>query len=346
MISVICTVLNEEDTIEEFLKSIIEQRILPDEFIIVDGGSTDKTLEILKKYESKYPFIKVFRLDGANIADGRNFAIKNAKGIIIVTVDAGCKYGNNFIKEIVKPLLKFLLENYKKFGLKKSDIIKYIHNKGFSLDEILAEDCAEFVQGTYYPYSTNTFSYFAGFMLVKPIEKQCKVPSRTSARATAYFKYVWEAVGGYPNNYITGEDTKFHLNIIKHRFKWVCKNVEVYWKMPTNLIEFYKKFKKYAIGDILQRNIIVYRRLLIFFISFWTYILLVIYVIIFKKDLLLFLLLVIPVIIYLILLGIVYTIKLRNPLALFYLPLLEIVRRIAYQVGFLEGILRIILLKK
>ncbi|RLG16029.1 glycosyltransferase, partial [Nanoarchaeota archaeon] len=42
-VSLICTVLNEEDTIEDLLKSIIKQTRRPDEFVIVDGGSKDKT---------------------------------------------------------------------------------------------------------------------------------------------------------------------------------------------------------------------------------------------------------------------------------------------------------------
>ena len=52
-VSLITTILNEEKNIESFLHSIEEQTVLPDEVIIVDGGSKDKTLERIKEYKSE-----------------------------------------------------------------------------------------------------------------------------------------------------------------------------------------------------------------------------------------------------------------------------------------------------
>ena len=48
--ALISTILNEENTIDDFLNSILNQSILPDEVIIVDGGSSDKTLTRIRKY--------------------------------------------------------------------------------------------------------------------------------------------------------------------------------------------------------------------------------------------------------------------------------------------------------
>ena len=99
-ISLICTVLNEEENIEFFIKSKINQRRKPDEFIIVDGGSEDDTLRILKKFAKRYRWIKVFQKRGANISKGRNGAIKRAKYEIIVGCDAGGKYDKNWLKNL------------------------------------------------------------------------------------------------------------------------------------------------------------------------------------------------------------------------------------------------------
>jgi glycosyltransferase involved in cell wall biosynthesis len=101
-ISLISTVLNEEKNIEKFLDSIIKQSKKPDEFIIVDGGSSDKTYDILKKYAQKYKWIKIFQKKGANISKGRNYAIEKTKNKIIVSTDTGTKYKKNWLENLVK----------------------------------------------------------------------------------------------------------------------------------------------------------------------------------------------------------------------------------------------------
>jgi biofilm PGA synthesis N-glycosyltransferase PgaC len=57
----ISAVKNEEQFIEETCKSVINQKVLPDEWIIVDDNSNDGTLGIIRKYEKKYQFIKVLQ---------------------------------------------------------------------------------------------------------------------------------------------------------------------------------------------------------------------------------------------------------------------------------------------
>jgi glycosyltransferase involved in cell wall biosynthesis len=51
-VSLVTTVLNEEKTIEKFLDSVISQTRKPEEVVIVDGGSTDETLEKVQKFKS------------------------------------------------------------------------------------------------------------------------------------------------------------------------------------------------------------------------------------------------------------------------------------------------------
>ena len=53
MVSIITTILNEEDNISDFLNSILNQTISPDEVIIVDGGSKDGTWSYLQEKAKK-----------------------------------------------------------------------------------------------------------------------------------------------------------------------------------------------------------------------------------------------------------------------------------------------------
>ena len=101
-VSVISTVLNEEKSITKFLDSLINQTVSPREIIFVDGGSKDGTLKILKDYAKRNNILKVFQEVGANISEGRNFAIKKARGNIIATCDAGGKYKQNWLENLTE----------------------------------------------------------------------------------------------------------------------------------------------------------------------------------------------------------------------------------------------------
>ena len=51
---------NEAEYIEKTILSVVNQIIKPAEWIIVDDGSTDDTADIVRIYENKYPFRKLF----------------------------------------------------------------------------------------------------------------------------------------------------------------------------------------------------------------------------------------------------------------------------------------------
>jgi len=84
-VSCVIPVFNGEDWIEESLDSVFEQTRPPDEVIVVDDGSTDRTAEILKRYDDR---IKVVRQENAGPGAARNRGVALATGVLIAFQDA------------------------------------------------------------------------------------------------------------------------------------------------------------------------------------------------------------------------------------------------------------------
>lgn len=80
-LSLCMIVKNEEDSIEQCLKSVVDT---VDEMIIVDTGSTDRTIDICRHFGAK---IENFKWNGS-FADARNYSIEKATGDWILWMDA------------------------------------------------------------------------------------------------------------------------------------------------------------------------------------------------------------------------------------------------------------------
>lgn len=97
LITVITVVLNGEKYLEETIQSVINQTYPNVEYIIVDGGSTDGTLDIIKKYEDKIDYWVSEKDNG--IYDAMNKGIKVASGEWINFMNAGDVFYENTILE-------------------------------------------------------------------------------------------------------------------------------------------------------------------------------------------------------------------------------------------------------
>ena len=86
-ITVVTVVFNGRDFIEKTIQSVIKQTYHNIEYILIDGGSTDGTLDIIKKYEDKIDYWISEPDDG--IYDAMNKGIANATGDWIYFINAG-----------------------------------------------------------------------------------------------------------------------------------------------------------------------------------------------------------------------------------------------------------------
>ena len=104
-LTVITVVRNCVDIIESTILSVINQSYSNIEYIIIDGKSTDGTIDIIKKYEDKISFWT--SEEDAGIYDAMNKGISNANGKFVNFMNAGDVFINvNICKLIADQILK------------------------------------------------------------------------------------------------------------------------------------------------------------------------------------------------------------------------------------------------
>ena len=114
LISIITVVYNGEKFLEKTIQSVINQTYKNIEYIIIDGGSTDGTVDIIKKYEEQIDYW-VSERDGG-IYDAMNKGIDKANGVGLLFLNAG----DYFVGEVLNSKISiptFLSVKYKnRFG--------------------------------------------------------------------------------------------------------------------------------------------------------------------------------------------------------------------------------------
>lgn len=103
-VSIITAVLNGADTIQDCIKSVSGQSYTNIEHIIIDGGSTDGTLEVLKKYEDN--IAKIISESDNGIYDAINKGIRRATGEVIGILHSDDFYADSYVIEGVVRQLK------------------------------------------------------------------------------------------------------------------------------------------------------------------------------------------------------------------------------------------------
>jgi len=100
LISILIPAFNEEKVIGKTIESALEIDYPKKEVIIIDDGSTDKTLLIAKRFQRDN--VKVLHKENSGKATALNYGINFAKGEILTILDADTIAGKNSLKEIVK----------------------------------------------------------------------------------------------------------------------------------------------------------------------------------------------------------------------------------------------------
>lgn len=218
MTSLITTVLNESSNLADWLEGVLSQTVLPEEIIIVDGGSKDGTWEMLVEKSKQNNLIKVWQHHG-NISAGRNFAIGKAQGEIIVVTDAGCNYDVNWFRKITEPILSG-----------QSSFVA----TGF---------------GPWFKPNDNLLTRLIAASTI-PAPYEFRRDWLPSSRSAAFKKEIWQKAGGYPEWIPICEDVVFDLKIFKLGIKTAyIREPLVFWRPRTTLKSYFKQLFGYTKSD-------------------------------------------------------------------------------------------------
>ncbi|MBP6281893.1 MAG: glycosyltransferase [Leptotrichiaceae bacterium] len=101
-LSIIIPAYNTEEYIGQCIESVLNIKEIENEIIIINDGSTDKTFEILKKYESKNSNIKLITQNNQGASVARNRGIKESTGDYIYFLDSDDWIETGSFEKIVK----------------------------------------------------------------------------------------------------------------------------------------------------------------------------------------------------------------------------------------------------
>lgn len=128
-VSIIVPVYNAELYIERCINSIINQTYKNIELILFDDGSLDASLELMKVYERKYDFIKVYSHDNSGVAITRNEALRKTTGYYIMYIDnddyIDSDYVEKFVNKIEETASDIVVGGYKRVNKNKKIMFQY-----------------------------------------------------------------------------------------------------------------------------------------------------------------------------------------------------------------------------
>ncbi|MEQ9322958.1 MAG: glycosyltransferase family 2 protein [Polyangiaceae bacterium] len=217
--------LDEEDFIEDVVERVLGQDYPADkmEVLVADGGSTDRTLEILAELERRDARVRCIPNPGKIQAAGMNEIIRLAKGEVLIRLDAHADYADDYISSCIRVLEQTGADNV-------GGAARSLAHNWFQKALCAALDSPLGVGGSKYRDADNE-----GFV--------------ESVFNGAFRRRVFETAGMYDPGAITNEDAELNQRILEGGGKiFLSRDIVAYYYPRDSYAGLARQYFKYGKG--------------------------------------------------------------------------------------------------
>lgn len=217
--------LDEEDFIEDVVERVLGQSYPADkmEVLVADGGSTDRTLAILAELERRDPRVRCIPNPGKIQAAGMNEIVRQAKGEVLIRLDAHADYADDYIESCIRVLEQTGADNV-------GGAARSLARNWFQKALCAALDSPLGVGGSKYRDASNE-----GYV--------------ESVFNGAFRRRVFETAGMYDPGAITNEDAELNQRILDSGGKiFLSRDIVAYYYPRDSYSGLAKQYFKYGKG--------------------------------------------------------------------------------------------------
>jgi glycosyltransferase involved in cell wall biosynthesis len=211
-VSVVVPLQDEEQTVEHLLGCLVAQTHCPDEVILVDAGSRDRTVTLARSVSTPFP-LRIVEMDRSNPGVARNLGVKATSSVWVAFTDGGVRQSEEWLEELLR----------------------------------VVQDGPVVAFGRYDPVCDSFFRQCAAMAYVPRLDRSgTRGPSVASCIVS---RRIFDDIGGFPP-WRASEDLAFIEALRQRERIGFAPRATVYWEIASSLPATFRRFAAYSFANL------------------------------------------------------------------------------------------------